>query len=84
MTKSETHATAKAEVIKKIDYHVMKMREHCRRNKLDNAQIAKTKGLHTPMVWRFINRTSPEMTMVNFFLVAEAIGYEITIKLKDV
>lgn len=80
MTTAETHKAAKEAVMKKISHNIMRMQEHCKRQKLNNAMIARRAGLHTPMVWRFINQKSPEMTMINFFLIAEAIGYEITMK----
>jgi hypothetical protein len=67
---------AKSEMKKRLEYEIVMMKKHCKLNEISNATIAKNCGLPTSQVWRFLNRTSPEMTMVNFLLVAKGIGYD--------
>ena len=68
---------AKVQMKKRIEYEIVMMRRYCKLNGIDNATIGRNCGLPTSQVWRFINRNSPEMTMVNFMLIAQGIGYEI-------
>lgn len=68
---------AKAEMKKRLEYEVVKMDRYCKLRGIDNRMIADNCGLPPNQVWRFRNRHSPEMTMVNFMLVAQGIGYTV-------
>lgn len=67
-------------MIKRIEYEVLKMREYARSKKMSNEDIANRVGLKPSSVWRFLNRTSPEMSMITFLLVAKGIGYDFDFK----
>jgi hypothetical protein len=67
---------AKSKMKRRLEVEILRMRNYCRINQISNRMISDKCGLATSHVWRFINRTSPEMTMINFLLVAEGIGYD--------
>lgn len=69
---------AKEKMTKRLQYEVLKMREYCRKKNITNADIGKKCGLPTPQVWRFMNRTSPEMSMLRFVMIAEGIGFKVS------
>jgi len=66
----------------RLNYEIIQMKKYMQINKISNVEVSKKSGITTPNVWRFINRKSQEPSALTFLMIAEAIGYEISINLK--
>lgn len=73
----------KQKASKRLNYEILKMKQYMLKHQICNTEIAKKSGITAPNVWRFINRKSPEPSALTFLMIAEAIGYEISINLKS-
>ena len=73
----------KQKASKRLNYEILKMKQYMLKHQICNTEIAKKSGITAPNVWRFINRKSPEPSALTFLMIAEAIGYEISINLKN-
>ena len=67
----------------RLNSQIMKMKQFLVKNQICNTEIAKLSGITAPNVWRFINRKSPEPSALTFLMIAEAIGYEISITMPE-
>jgi len=68
---------------KRLNLEIIKMKKYMQKHQICNTEIAKKSGITAPNVWRFINRKSTEPSALTFLMIAEAIGYEISINLKE-
>jgi len=71
---------SKSKITKRIDYEVMLMKNYCRLKKIKYSDIADKCGIPANNVSRFMNRKSPEMSMITFLLIAESIDYEFALR----
>jgi len=72
----------KEKASKRLNYEIILMKKFMQKHQISNKEIAEKSGITAPNVWRFINRKSPEPSALTFLMIAEAIGYEISINLK--
>jgi len=72
---------AKEKMSNRLEFEVLKMRKYCQQRQITNAEIAKNCGLPASQVWRFLNRTSPDMSMLRFVMIAEGIGFKLSFNL---
>lgn len=72
----------KEKAIRRLNYQVLLMKKHMRKHKISNKEVSLKSGIPTSIIWKFINGKSKEVTAFNFLMIAEAIGYEISMNLK--
>lgn len=72
----------KEKASKRLNYEILKMKQYMQLNQISIKEVSNRSGVPSSMVWKLINKKSNHVTCLTFLMVAEAIGYEISITLK--
>lgn len=75
----ETEQTKKANI--RLSYEISRLRKHCKSRGIKYADIQKKTGLGN--ISRFMNNKLQHPNFITFLLIAEAIGYEIKIEIRN-
>ena len=75
----ETEQTKKANI--RLSYEISRLRKHCKSKGIKYSEIQRKTGLGN--VSRMMTNKSPNPNFITFLLIAEAIGFEIKIELRN-
>lgn len=67
----------------RLKYQVLQMKKHIQKNQISYKHISRLTDIDAKTIWSFVNGYSNGGNALTFLMIADSIGYEIDVKLKN-